>query len=72
MWVIIIAAIVILIVALKNNKNNERNKTVDESELPETLAQLRKMRDKNSSNFIWYQCSKKICEVGMELDNEGK
>lgn len=72
MWVIIIAVVVILVVALKSNKKNESNKSIDESELPNTLAELRKMRDKNWGNPIWYQCSKKICEVGMELYNEGK
>lgn len=44
----------------------------DPSQLPDSLAELRKMRDKAKKEDIRYQCRRKICERGIELYHEGK
>lgn len=74
---IIIAVIIFLIVRHFKNKIDDRKPTQvfsigDPSTLPDTLSELRKMRDKAKSEELSYQCSRKICELGIRLCKEGK
>lgn len=79
MEIIILIIIIILVVRhfRKKSKKAAAEKPVqvvsigDPSKLPNTLAELRKMRDAGNDE-VRYQCSRKICELGIQLYREGK
>ncbi len=68
---IIIAVVVIRFVKKKRGSKPVKVYSIgDPSQLPNTLAELRKMRDKAKPELA-FQCSRKICDLGIQLFQQG-
>lgn len=69
--------IVIAVVVIRYVKNKRGSKPVEKysvgdlSQLPNTLGELRRMRDKAKKPEAVFQCRRKICELGIQLYQQG-
>lgn len=71
--IILIVIVVLVVKAIKKKKASKPVKEYsvgDPSQLPNTLAELRRMRDKAKPELA-FQCSRKICELGIQLFHQG-
>lgn len=78
MKILIVIIIIVCIVWYRKKKQNESPSKPepvnvgDSSQYPDTLGELRKMRDKTRKQEVEAGCRRKICEVGIQLYHEGK